>query len=507
MKCIRGANMLDEFKKLIERVGSKRYVRSINENFEILDWLKLRTSFLPIDAKIPERTWCVLNNIYEHNRVDLCCNGKRKIFNSLLIGYRCYCGVGKNCECRIKDQTDKITKYHKSLSEEEKLKQKEKTIQTNLKKYGAEHPMKSDEFIQEYFEKNIEKFGVKSTLERPDIIKQIEETNLKNLGVKSPLESKQIQNKIKETNMEKYGKDHHMDLARQTFMDHNNGLNPFQIEEIKEKCKLVNIERYGKPYYSQTHEYISKVQATSLDRYNRENYSQIHISKEICDTLHNKKWLEAELKTKSIFQISKELNIDPNYIYCRAIKYKIIKSKKSVYELEIADFLNNLKIEYKRNCQSVLVKKDIVTGKIIKRNEIDFYIPSEKIGIEICGLFYHRDSFVGENYHYNKFKWCEGLGIDLITIFEDEWLNQKSFILNFLITTLNKNNIIDNNDKYVVQDLRYGSGTWLKDFGFKLTNFIPPKKWYFTNQIKRTEIAETEKYNTIHDCGYYVYQR
>lgn len=60
---------------------------------------------------------------------------------------------------------------------------------------------------------------------------------------------------------------------------------------------------------------------------------------------------------------------------------------------------------------------------LIKPYELDIVIPSMKIAIEFCGLYWHTDGRRGidKNYHKNKFDKCNDLGIQLITIFEDEW--------------------------------------------------------------------------------------
>lgn len=68
--------------------------------------------------------------------------------------------------------------------------------------------------------------------------------------------------------------------------------------------------------------------------------------------------------------------------------------------------------------------------------EIDIYIPSLKIGIEYCGLYWHSEKFKDQKYHHNKLKLAEQEGIRLITIFEDEWKNRQSQVKNFLKSIL-----------------------------------------------------------------------
>jgi hypothetical protein len=79
---------------------------------------------------------------------------------------------------------------------------------------------------------------------------------------------------------------------------------------------------------------------------------------------------------------------------------------------------------------------------IISPNQLDIYIPSKKLAIEFNGLYWHNELHVDKNYHLNKTELCEKLGIQLIHIFEDEWLYKedivKSRLRNILGLTENK---------------------------------------------------------------------
>lgn len=79
--------------------------------------------------------------------------------------------------------------------------------------------------------------------------------------------------------------------------------------------------------------------------------------------------------------------------------------------------------------------KDIYGGVIIDRDrniigplEIDILLPEEKIGIEYCGLYWHSDKFLGRTYHKNKLDAMREVGYDLITIFDNEWMDKKDIV-------------------------------------------------------------------------------
>lgn len=75
--------------------------------------------------------------------------------------------------------------------------------------------------------------------------------------------------------------------------------------------------------------------------------------------------------------------------------------------------------------------------------EIDIYIPTHKLAIEYNGLIWHSEKYRPQNkrnYHLNKTLECQKLGIKLIHIFEDEWLEHKEIVLHKLQNILHLNN-------------------------------------------------------------------
>ena len=103
----------------------------------------------------------------------------------------------------------------------------------------------------------------------------------------------------------------------------------------------------------------------------------------------------------------------------KKINLNIIHSKTSKAENEIKEFIKNLGYECETN-------RTILGGK-----EIDLYIPSLKIGIEYNGLIWHTENFGNKNkyYHLEKTEKCKESGVELIQIFEDEYVNSKEIVL------------------------------------------------------------------------------
>jgi hypothetical protein len=86
-------------------------------------------------------------------------------------------------------------------------------------------------------------------------------------------------------------------------------------------------------------------------------------------------------------------------------------------EEEINDFIFSLGIETVRH------DKKILNGK-----ELDILIPSHNIAIEFDGLYWHSELYVSSDYHLSKTNLCIKNGIQLIHIFEDEWMYRKEIV-------------------------------------------------------------------------------
>lgn len=88
--------------------------------------------------------------------------------------------------------------------------------------------------------------------------------------------------------------------------------------------------------------------------------------------------------------------------------------------------------------EELLPENEIIfnSRRIIAPYELDIYFPELSIAIEYNGLYWHSESQGKDrNYHYNKWKMCKDKGIQLITIWEDDWLdNTKQTIVKSMLT-------------------------------------------------------------------------
>ena len=151
--------------------------------------------------------------------------------------------------------------------------------------------------------------------------------------------------------------------------------------------------------------------------------------------------------------------------------YKSLSTSK--YEDEIADYISTFYSgELVRNSRN-----------IISPLELDLYYPEKKIAIEFNGDYWHNESRVTSDYHYNKFKKCFDSGIILVSIFEHEWLSNKESIKDYLIDLFNG---IDNKLSFVSNDVMNN-------------NYPLMKSIVIVDTID--DVYSTNNY-TIHRCGF-----
>lgn len=93
------------------------------------------------------------------------------------------------------------------------------------------------------------------------------------------------------------------------------------------------------------------------------------------------------------------------------------------------DLLSSVKSFYKGNIEPN-------DRTIIHPYELDMYFPDEALAVEYCGLYWHSDKRKPNHYHRMKYDLCKAKGIQLLTIFEDEWVNNKDIILSMIKSKL-----------------------------------------------------------------------
>jgi hypothetical protein len=211
------------------------------------------------------------------------------------------------------------------------------------------------------------------------------------------------QNKTKNTNLKKYG----VDVV-------------FKNETIKNKIMNIHKQKYGV-------DNISKLDSIKIKKQNSLKNSDFFKYKEF----YKKEKLDIISidKDKKIYKIKCEkcdstFDISYNLLKNRRFSKTIICTKcnpidKNISGLEL-DLLNFIKSIYKHEV--------ILNSKKFIGYELDIYLPKLKIAFEFNGLYWHSDQHKDKNYHKMKSDLCEEKGIQLIHIWEDDWIYKNDII-------------------------------------------------------------------------------
>lgn len=79
---------------------------------------------------------------------------------------------------------------------------------------------------------------------------------------------------------------------------------------------------------------------------------------------------------------------------------------------------------------------------VIAPSELDIYIPGRQLAIEFNGIYWHTEGMLKsrsqepQTYHYNKWKKCQDKGIQLISIWEDDWRDKRHMVEKMLLDKL-----------------------------------------------------------------------
>ena len=251
------------------------------------------------------------------------------------------------------------------------------------------------------------------------------ECKIEEQKLNSPFKNKDVRLKAKKTIEKKYGPNREL-IGKKISASK-------KTEASKEKTKNTNLKKYGFENVFQNEEIKNKIKETLKEKYGVESPQQ---SKEI------------QAKTKQSYLQKKTIgNIIQNKEAIEKNKQSFFNIKDNSFSLQANKILAEATLELKETISSFLEKEKIMfnNNQIIPPYELDIYIPSKKFAIEFNGSYWHSEAVLEQkearNKHLNKTKLCEANGIRLFHIFENDWKNRKTQILNFIKTIIGKNRI------------------------------------------------------------------
>jgi hypothetical protein len=235
----------------------------------------------------------------------------------------------------------------------------------------------------------------------------------------------------------------------------------------KDKIEQSNIKKFGTKNYFQSEEGKLKIKNIIIEKFGVDNISK----------LENIKQKKLETKEKSDFlkykefYLTKNLNLvkcDKNQktytFFCKkckkeyTISYNLLKNRR-YSKTKICTFCNpinknisGLEIELVNFIRENYYGKILENRKIINPYELDIYLPDLKLAFEFNGLYWHNELNKPNNYHRMKSDLCIEKGIQLIHIWEDEWLNKKEIVKSIILDKLGKTKILSNN--FLIKEIK-----------------------------------------------------
>lgn len=232
--------------------------------------------------------------------------------------------------------------------------------------------------------------------------------------------------KAKQTNLEKYGVSNPFCIP--SVLEYNKANNPMKDPEIVQSMRDRCQEEYSVDWHSKRTDIKTKTLNTMFAKYGVANSAQSHYSQETRSCLTDRDSMQKLFDSMSITEIASKLQICETTVLNHLKLLGIRQPNEIIPEKQIQDWFISQGITDINKTRKILSNQ----------RELDLYSPSANIAIEYCGLYWHCQKFKNTNYHRSKFQECQKLGITLITIFEDEWLNKRSIIQSRLQHLLKK---------------------------------------------------------------------
>lgn len=169
--------------------------------------------------------------------------------------------------------------------------------------------------------------------------------------------------------------------------------------------KCINIH-LSKKYSDTTESYINKAIKIHKDKYDYSKVNYVNSSSKII----------VGCKIHGDFNVRAGAHLRGNGCAECSLSLQTSKVEKLIFNY------------VKKYCDNVVENdRTALDGK-----EIDIYLPDQKLGFEINGLYYHRESKLGQLYHRDKANLAKSKGITLIQFWENEIHSNFSIIKSFI---------------------------------------------------------------------------
>ena len=336
--------------------------------------------------------------------------------------------IDTKCDICSSDKQMEFRTYYKITNE---LKDKyyckkcsyQKNIITNIVKYGTEHPMQNDNIKNKLLFTNNKKYGKNSASMVNEFKDKQKKTNIEKYGTISPMQNQNIKDKAVKTNLIKFGYNH-----------------PMKNKDISNKTSSTKYIKYNDKNYNNS----NKTKQTNLKRYGVDNPSKNDLIKEKINITKSKSLIDKYPSILKVNYFNKELTMlcdnKENHVF--TIDITCFQNRKHL-NTTICTICNNgvssgLEIQLSNFIKENYNGKIIENDRVLIKKELDIYLPELNLAFEFNGLHWHNELNKPNSYHKIKSDMCDEKGIQLIHIWEDDWLYNQNIIKSMIINKLNK---------------------------------------------------------------------
>jgi len=320
----------------------------------------------------------------------------------------------------------------------------DKIKQSSLDHFGVAHHLMAPSVIAKRAKTNVDTYGVENVFQDPSVKDRAKNTNNLRYGVDYPQQSEAIRSKTRESLLNRFGVTTPLlspivkELYHRTLMKNYGVLHPQQSKTIRSKTQDTCLSKYGCKSPLQSYAVREKIRLKMVHSYGVSNPFESHIlmgrdwSPELIAKLTSRSFWEDEYTTnhRTLLDIGAELGVSGttacNYMHRYAPDVAVrSQGSDSNEEHEVRDFI-----------KSIIPSDAVVSTRFKDLNPestntqgLDIYIPSRKLAFEYNGLYWHSNlNGRGSDYHLGKTLEAENLGIRLVHIWSDDWINNNNII-------------------------------------------------------------------------------
>lgn len=373
---------------LLATLPKNQWNRAVRKNKE---WVSELRQKYPATSSLNEQLFLVSNNLEGPPKCAVSqCNDKVKWINDNHYGETC----SHRCAQQLRKENGRLQQISEKLQN------------TNLARYGVSNPNQN-----------------------PEVLAKRKETLLSRYGaLVSPATRESARQRSRELNRK----------GRETFKNRYGVANPSQLPDHLQKVQATLQKNYGVSHQSQIPHVQAKTQHLRESRFHQLAENQVKIiafhepDDELTASFDNpNQRIEFHCLTCSSVETlaSETFKFRTREFGSPCSTCTCVGRASSNQEMQVRDFVKTFGTDVVANDR-----------KQIAPYELDIWLPSQRVAIEYCGLYFHKEHNIEDRKrHLKKHEMCAEKNIRLVTIFEDEWVNNRAGVENRLRNLLQAN--------------------------------------------------------------------